>query len=139
MTAFHRAARTGDSSLVMRFCAELPEGADFRTFPSRAPGLYTPLMCLADGDGRVLDPTTTKETIDVLIENMSWEAFVTQSSVKKSTWAHLAAGRNNAWIAEHVCEKACAKWRPQDLRGLLPSFFCFFNGLWPGKLMVYIK
>ena len=110
MTVAHRLARVGDIKRLRRVIHEKPELANMATFPSRAPGLYTPLMCLADAPWNTLVGDDGLACADLLVQAMSGPALQTQSVPKRVNWAHLAAARGNIDFLTIVCAAAAQNY-----------------------------
>ena len=118
MTLMHKAARIHSSLLVRGLLQLDTECANTPTFITRAPGRWTPLMCLADGSTRAalgVDPEVSRRCCYELSHAMTKSAFATQSVPKGQTFLHLAASKGNCEFMEVVLPIIEARFGKEEL------------------------
>ena len=118
MTLMHKAARIHSSLLVRGLLQLDSECANTPTFITRAPGRWTPLMCLADGNTRAalgVDEAVSRRCCYELSHAMTKSAFATQNVPKGQTFLHLAASKGNCEFMEVVLPIIEAKFGKEEL------------------------
>ena len=99
MGVLHRAARTGSWKLVSHLM-EMRADPNMATYASRAPGLSTPLICLASADWTKFADKDSAITCAIeLVKAMSIEGLRKQNT-KENTFAHVAASQGNAALLQ---------------------------------------
>lgn len=114
MTPLHRAARQGYVQVVRKILSLNPFAANARTYPSRAPGLATPLSLLADAEPRSMDADVMEAIATELVEHMTLAAVRLQST-KGSTAFHLAASRGNVVVLRCILPQMEARFGRREL------------------------
>ena len=117
MTPLHRAARIGSPELV-KMLMNLKADAPAATFPSRAPGSFTPLQCLAEADMSSIDKDDMQETTRLLLPGITTTA-VGQRTTKGANVFHLVAARGNLACLEEIVYSAFPTLQPPVIRKLL--------------------
>ena len=102
MTPLHRAARIGNPDLVNMLMNQKAD-ANAATFPSRAPGSFTPLQCLAEADMSSMDKEDMRETTRLLLNGMTTTALG-QRTTKGANVFHLVVSRGNLECLEEIVE-----------------------------------
>jgi len=105
MTSLHRVARAVHPGLVGKILHGSPHSAGMITFASRAPGLCTPLMVLAERNMHDVHIDDVLCCLDLMLPYMN-EPHAAQQNTKGNTVFHLAASRGNGQFLEHLCKRA---------------------------------
>jgi hypothetical protein len=113
MNMLHRAARMASPKLISRLM-ELRVDPNQTTLATRAPGLGTPLMCLAEVDWNKLDTSAALATCGALASRMGLSGLC-QQNTKQNTWAHIAASRGNVQMLEEVLTAAQKRFGAQAI------------------------
>jgi ankyrin repeat protein len=102
MTPLHRGARCGNRHLVRKILRINPEAANLVTYPSRAPGLWTPLHCIADTAANALvHDADVKGVVRLLVQAMSQD-MIGQQNTSGNTAIHLGAARGHTLFVESI-------------------------------------
>ena len=107
LTALHRAARLVSPEIVRRILFIDPQQASITTYASRAPGLWTPLMCMVEAStpsGQ--DNSDRQEACARMLINAMSEEALHQQNTSGNTAFHLAVNRGKHVLLD-ICLDAC--------------------------------
>ena len=115
LTALHRAARIVNFQIVVRILEIDWTQASVTTNAARAPGLWTPLMCLVEAStpsGQV-HHERQEDCARRLIADMPFEALAQQNTAGNNAF-HLLVNRGKDWLLDACLDECCSKLNQKD-------------------------
>ena len=111
MASLHSAARIGCTDLVQELMY-LKADANAATYPSRAPGSFTPLQCLGKADQSSMNMDDMRRCTSVLLQEMIGDS-VCPETTKRANGFHLAVARGNIDFLEELIKGVTQRWSPK--------------------------